>query len=280
MYSGALIRWRAFTKDVAVNVAWAVALQLVLTIVFFMFWRENTSAPTNDGGSLYVSLPVIGQPLFAVLAAWLAYTDNTWIRHRPCLWTQTIARAGLAIVAALWLWLWVIWIFCCLQGNDFGIGVNAMGVSATLLWQIGGGIGVTLVEAAVLAVPGCIIPVVAGHICGRAGSDALGIHKIGMRIIFFCIYTALMLATWLAGSISFSGVFLDNAPILLLVLWLTGAALGCATPLIMLSIRPNLTVIQRGLLLVAAVFGFWVGLGVLFHLGIYWTSMKWAPMGI
>ena len=268
MGAGVIKIFGAFLRSTARSAVWAALLPLCLMVV-----GNGIHGTAGAYLSRNIALAALAQLLFPVMAAWLAYVSRLAAPFSGR-WPRVVAADVLGILVADWVWFGCLGTFMCLLSNGRAAGV---------FYAMIGIIAVAPIEVVVLAAPGCTVAAAVGRACGSTGTVGVaGIlsGSFGAKALRILAYAALLIFAWLAGSVGLSRDFIDDAPRLLVAIWLGGAALGCAAPLAMLSTQAYVTKRQRGLLFIAALLGFLVGSRILFHLSVYWVSMRWAPIGI
>jgi hypothetical protein len=262
-----------------------IVLPLTSSVVFCMFASSGIlggyEAWGSERGQFYTALMVMSQPLFAVLSAWLAYTDPALTAGR---------RAGFRAVATITLGAAVadsMWM------SGFALATMIVPAVArhftyrsvlSLPLEIAFVIAVTFIMAIVLLLPPCATAVMASRACRGACQTSPEMRRRPRRAalpLSVLAYLALMVATWIAGSWKFSKGTASDSLMLPLILWLSGATIGCATSFAALSIRIGLDVARRRWFFAAAFLGFLIGLGILFHLCTESTGGEiWPPLFI
>ncbi len=264
------LKMRSVAKAIAGGLTSAMLIPLTSSVVFCMFASSGIlggyEAWGGESGQFYTALMVMSQPLFAVLSAWLAYTD------------PALAAGGRAMIRAISTITLGVVIADCVWMSGFALATMILPAMArhftyrsvlSLPLEIAIVAAVTFLLAVVLLLPPCVTAAVIGRACrgaSLAGSEK--VRRLGPAALPFGVlaYIALLVATWMAGSWKFSKDTASDSLMLPLILWLSGATIGCATSFAALSVRTGPDAARRRWFFAAALFGFAIGLGILFHL--------------
>ena len=270
-------------QDLAGVAQSAMIVPVGTTIVFFMFARSGVfgGAGTwySGGSDEYLSLIVLSQPLFAIVAAWLAYMQLPTVTVLKGT-LRVIAKIIFGIVLTDWLWVLGYFIYICIVemvNGQFGHWPILILLFAVIVVS-----ACVLLITAIHLFPPCAIAAAIGLVCGDAFQPGERKWLNGPLVKFSGAigYLGLLAATWIAGSVKYSGFLRgDESEKVLLTLWLVGGTIGCSTSFAALSMRGEVSIMRRRLILAAALLGFLIGLGVLFHLSTERAGGElWPPL--
>lgn len=263
----------------------AMLIPLTLSVVFCMFASSGVlggyEAWGSERGQFYTALMVMSQPLFSVLSAWRAYTDPALTTGRRAAFRAvSTITLGVAVADSVWM-------------SGFVLATMIVPAMArrftyrsvlSLPLEIAFVVAVTFLTAVVLLLPPCATAVMASRACrGACPTSPEKPRRLRPAAIPLSVlaYLALMVTTWIAGSWKFSKGTASDSLMLPLILWLSGATIGCATSFAALSIRTGLDTARRRWFFAAALLGFVIGLGILFHLCTESTGGEiWPPLFI